>query len=277
MRNDGTSQGEITDFPPPLRHPFSSIATMNPSRHTEMPSLNGKRVFITGGTTGIGRAIANLLGSEGAKIFTCGRNAEPLNDALVSIRSSGAFAEGCTADLSRAEGITRVFSAADEALGGLDIFINNAALAGGGVEEETDESWRYIVESNLLGYIGCAKEAIARMKPRKTGHIVLIGSMSADVREAGSSVYVATKSGIQGFAEALRKEVNKDGIKVSLIEPGKTGSDMQDSTPEEQRQMIEKGEMLRAEDVAVATHYVLTQPARCDVVVLQLRPHLQLI
>jgi NAD(P)-dependent dehydrogenase (short-subunit alcohol dehydrogenase family) len=242
-----------------------------------MPSLAGKRVLITGGTTGIGRAIANLLGSEGAKIFTCGRDAEPLHDALTSIGSSGAFAEGITADLSRPDAIKSLFTQADKALGGLDFFINNAALAGGGVEDESDQNWRYILESNLLAYIGCAKEAINRMKPKRAGHIVLIGSMSADVREAGSSVYVATKAGIQGFAEALRKEVNQDGIKVSLIEPGKTGTDMQDASPEKQRKMIEKGEMLRAEDVAVATHYVLTQPPRCDVVVVQLRPHLQLI
>jgi NADP-dependent 3-hydroxy acid dehydrogenase YdfG len=72
-----------------------------------------------------------------------------------------------------------------------------------------------------------------------------IGSMSADVREKDSSVYVATKAGIQGFPEALRKEVNPLGIKVTLIEPGAVGTDMQPQTPREQRQLIEKMEMLR--------------------------------
>ena len=202
--------------------------------------------------------------------FTCGRQSAQLNDALESIRSTGASAAGEVADVSKPDDIERIFKQADQNLGGLDIFINNAAIAGGGVEEEADESWRYIVETNLLGYIGCAREAIHRMKPARTGHIVLIGSMSADLRSSGSSIYAATKSGIQAFAEALRKEVNPEGTKVSLIEPGKTGSDMVDENPPEQRDLIHKHELLRAEDIAVAVHYVLTQPARCDVVSLPL-------
>jgi NADP-dependent 3-hydroxy acid dehydrogenase YdfG len=196
---------------------------------------------------------------------------------LESIRSTGALAAGEVADVSKPDDVKRIFKQADQSLGGLDIFISNAGLAGGGVEEEEDESWRYIVETNLLGYIGCAKEAIHRMRPLRKGHIVLIGSMSADLRSGGSSIYAATKSGIQAFAEALRKEVNPRESKVSLIEPGKTGSDMVEESPSEQRNLIHKHDMLRAEDIAVAVHYVLTQPARCDIVSLQIRPHLQLI
>ena len=80
------------------------------------------------------------------------------------------------------------------------------------------------------------------MRPLRKGHIVLIGSMSADLRSGGSSIYAATKSGIQAFAEALRKEVNPEGIKVSLIEPGKTGSDMVEESPSKQRDLIHKHE-----------------------------------
>ena len=115
------------------------------------------------------------------------------------------------------------------------------------------------------------------MKQQGGGHIINIGSMSADVREVDSSVYVATKAGIQGFSEALRKELNRHKIKVSLIEPGSVGTDMQEETPEEQRQKQEKCEMLKAEDIARAIAYCITQPARCDVVVLQIRPHQQSI
>ena len=99
----------------------------------------------------------------------------------------------------------------------------------------------------------------------------------ADLRSGGSSIYAAPKSRIQAFAEALRKEVNPEGIKGSLIEPGKTESDMVEESPSKQRDLIHKHDMLRAEDIAVAVHYVLTQPARCDIVNLQIRPHLQLI
>jgi NADP-dependent 3-hydroxy acid dehydrogenase YdfG len=113
------------------------------------------------------------------------------------------------------------------------------------------------------------------MKSRKQGHIIHVGSMSADVREKNSSVYVATKSAVQGFTEALRKEVNEMGIKVSLIEPGSVGTDMQEETPQEQRQKQARGEMLTAEDIARCVEYCLVQPARCDVVVVQIRPHKQ--
>ena len=114
-----------------------------------------------------------------------------------------------------------------------------------------------------------AHEAIERMKARGQGHIVNIGSMSADVREKGSSVYVTTKAAIQGFSEALRKEVNPLGIKVTLIEPGSVGTDMQPESPAEQRQKEEKMEMLKAEDLAACVLYTITQPKRCDVVTLR--------
>ena len=120
-----------------------------------------------------------------------------------------------------------------------------------------------------------AHEAIERMKARGQGHIVNIGSMSADVREKGSSVYVTTKAAIQGFSEAFRKEVNPLGIKVTLIEPGSVGTDMQPESPAEQRQKEEKMEMLKAEDIAACVLYTITQPKRCDVVTLQIHPHHQ--
>jgi len=134
-----------------------------------------------------------------------------------------------------------------------------------------------IVETNVLGYMACTHLAVDRMKPNKKGHIVNIGSMSADAREKDSSVYVATKSAIQGFSESFRKEVNQAGIKVTLIEPGAVGTDMQPASASDQEDKQESMEMLKAEDIAAAIIYALTQPERCDVVELKIRPHLQLI
>jgi NADP-dependent 3-hydroxy acid dehydrogenase YdfG len=245
--------------------------------HTAVESLVNKRILITGGTTGIGRAITLLLGSYGARIVTFGRHQEQLDEVLSAIREAGGQAEGIVADSAKQEDIQRVFQRVDETLGGLDILINCAALSAESIDEMADADWRYVIETNLMGYLATTKEALNRMKPQHRGHIVLVGSMSADVREAGSSVYVATKSAIQGFAESLRKEVNPLGIKISLVEPGAVGSDMQKTTPEEERERQQKGDMLRAEDIAVCVQYILTQPQRCDVVSVQIRPHLQLI
>lgn len=238
--------------------------------------IAGKAAIVTGGTTGIGRATAIRLAAEGAKVLICGRHQPELEDAMADLRKAGREVHGMTADLSRREDVERLFGEADRLLGRLDILVNNAALGAGGIGEDSEEDWEYVVRTNLIGYMACAREAIARMKAAGAGHIVNIGSMSADVREEGSSVYVATKSAIQGFSESVRKEVNKLGIKVSLIEPGAVGTDMQPDK-ETHAAQAESGDMLKAEDVAECVVYCLSQPRRCDVVTVAIRPHGQAI
>jgi NADP-dependent 3-hydroxy acid dehydrogenase YdfG len=242
-----------------------------------MESVNGKNILITGGTTGIGRSTALLLAAQGAQVMIFGRHEQELKDAVHDIQSTGGTVTGFTADTSNPDDIRRVFKEVDREMGRLDILINNAALGYNSVMEGEYKDWQYIVNTNLLGYMAIAHEAIERMKSHGWGHIVNIGSMSADIREKDSSVYVATKAGIQGFSEALRKEVNPLGIKVTLVEPGSVGTDMQPESPNEQRQKQEKMEMLKAEDIAACVLYALTQPKRCDVVMVQIRPHLQSI
>ncbi len=238
-------------------------------------SLQGKAVIVTGGTTGIGRATAELLASEGAKVLIFGRHEKELNEALADMPEGQVF--GLTADTTKPADIERVFATADSKLGGVDILVSNAAEAAQSILDTEYAEWEYVVQANLLGYMACARHAVDRMKPKGSGHIVNIGSLSAKLRDAGSDVYVATKSAIEGFSEALRKQVNEMGIKISLIEPGKVGADFPNSTPEEQPAQQAEGEMLLAEDIAAAVHFVLTQPARCDIIQLQIRPHKQAI
>jgi NADP-dependent 3-hydroxy acid dehydrogenase YdfG len=242
----------------------------------QLEPVADKSILITGGTTGIGRAIAILLASQGAKVMVFGRHQDDLDEALKDIRAAGGEVLGLTADVSDPEDIQHVFQEFDRQMEKLDILINNAALGYGPITDGGYPEWEYILKTNLLGYMAMTHEAVERMKASGWGHIVNIGSMSADVREKDSSVYVATKAGIQGFSEALRKEVNPIGIKVTLIEPGAVGTDMQSQySPAEQRERIGKMKMLRAEDIAACVLYTITQPKRCDVVSLQIRPHLQ--
>ena len=243
----------------------------------EPESLNGKNILITGGTTGIGRSTAILLAAQGANVLIFGRHEKELDDAMRDIQEAGGSVIGLTADVSNPEDIQRVFKELDQQFGTLDILINNAALGYNSVMKGGYEDWAYIVNTNLVGYMAMAHEAIERMKVNKQGHIVNVGSMSAEVYEENSSVYVATKSGIKGFSISLRKEVNEMGIKVSLVEPGLVGTDMQKESPEEQSRMEEKMEMLKAEDIAACIYFMLTQPKRCDVIAVEVRPHLQLI
>ena len=241
-------------------------------------SIADKSILITGGTTGIGRATAILLASQGARVMIFGRHDKELQDALSDLREAGGEVSGLTADTSNPNDIKRIFQEVDQQMGQLDVLINNAALGAESIMKGAYEDWQYIVNTNLLGYMAMTHEAVERMKPLGTGHIINVGSMSADTREKDSSVYVATKAGIQGFSESLRKEVNPLGIKVTLIEPGAVGTDMQSEyPPAEQRQKEEKMEMLKAEDIAACILYALTQPKRCDLVMVQIRPHLQSI
>lgn len=240
-------------------------------------SIKGKNILITGGTTGIGRTTALVLASLGAKVMIFGRHQKELDDTLRDFEQWGLSdkVHGTVADVAIPEDIEQVFQEADSYFQTLDVLVNNAALGYKSIMDGSFYDWQYIVETNLLGYMAFANHAVTRMKNKGNGHIVNIGSMSADVREKGSSVYVATKAGIQGFSEALRKEVNSLGIKVTLIEPGATGTDMQPESAAEQRQKEEELKMLKAEDIAACVVYTLCQPRRCDVVNVQIRPHLQ--
>jgi len=233
-------------------------------------TLNGKRVLLTGGSTGIGRAILKHLASEGARVVTLGRDQAALDEALAQ---AGGEVYGIAAELAKREDITRIFTLVDEKLGGLDILVSNAALGAEPIDEMADEDWRYVVEVNLVGALACARGALKRFDDG--GQIVIVGSISADVHAPGESVYSATKGGLAAFAETLRKEVEGRGVRVTLIEPGTVGSDMQESSPEEQREKIARREMLRAEDIAEAIAFVLDRPARVNVVSMRIEPLLQ--
>ena len=242
--------------------------------HTELPDISGRRAIITGGTTGIGRAIAVLLASHGVKVFVCGRTPEHLEDALQRISEVG-YGEGIAVDLSIAEDVDRFFEAAEACLGGIDIAVINAAIPAAALAESDESETRYQLDTDLTAYLVCAQEAAKRMGAGSD--IIFIGSMSAVSKTPGSSIYVAAKSGIQGFAQAFRKELAEEDIKVGLIEPGFTGADFQypEFLPEKQRELIHAHKMLRAEDIAVAAHFMLTQPRRTAVSLMRVETRLE--
>jgi len=242
--------------------------------HTLQPDLKGRRAVVTGGTTGIGRAIAVLLASYGAKVFICGRTREHLDDALNRIREVGE-GDGIAVDLARAEDVDRFFTGADAYLGGLDIAVINAAVPAKAVSDTPEPETRYQIDVDFTAYLIAAQEAARRMKAGSD--IVVIGSMSAVSQKGGNSIYVAAKLGIEGFATALRKELSEKDIKVGLIEPGFTGADFQypEFPPEKQRALIRADKMLRAEDIAAATHFMLTQPRRTAVSLMRVETRLE--
>lgn len=241
-------------------------------------TLTGRRAIVSGGTTGIGRAIAVMLAARDAKVFVCGKDPQHLVDSLACIRAVG-WGEGMTIDLSEADNVTRFFDAGEAAMGGVDIAVVNAAVAAQGLTQMTEPALRYAIGLDFTHYLLSAHEAARRIGAgnRFRGDIVLIGSMSAHVLGPGSTVYAGIKAGIAGFAEALRRELGPKGIRVALVEPGKTGSDMQkpDISDEEQRRMIADEAMLAAEDIAAGVEFLLTQPTRSVVQQIVIVPRAQ--
>lgn len=242
--------------------------------HTEQPELSGRKAIVTGGTTGIGRAITVLLASYGVRVFVCGRTPEHLDDALARIREVGE-GEGINVDLARKAELDRFFAAADDYLGKPDIAVINAAIPAEALADVDEAELREQIAADFTAYLASAHAAAERMGAGSD--IVLIGSMSAVSRKGGSSIYVAAKSGVQGFAQSLRQELAERDIKVGLIEPGFTGADFQypDYPPEKQVELIDQHRMLRAEDIAVATHFMLTQPRRTAVSLMRVETRLE--
>lgn len=239
-----------------------------------------KRVFLTGGTAGIGRATALQLAAKGYYVFIIGRSADKLEDFLKDIaerdlrKNIGYLLQ----DLTDQEALERLLPEIWSSYGPFDVLINNAALGFAGVYGVEISQLSYMTKTNIDAYLLLSGFFAQQMvESNIAGDIINIGSMSADSREGKSSGYVATKAGIQGFTEALRKELNPKNIRVSLIEPGAVGTDMQPTSPEEQRELEEKQEMLKAEDIAEAIDFVLGQDRRVSIVSMQIKALRQFI
>jgi NAD(P)-dependent dehydrogenase (short-subunit alcohol dehydrogenase family) len=238
-------------------------------------SLEGKRILVTGGTTGIGRATVALLAEDGANVLTYGRDEKELEESLAEARGGRGSVHGLAADSASKEGVDEVFAAVDEQLGGIDMLVACAALGAEPLHEMEEDDWRYVVETNLIGYLACARRAMKRMETQGGGHLLFVGSISAEIKAPGESVYSATKAGIQAFAETLRKEVEEKNIKVSVIQPGSVATPMQECSADDKREAIAKHEMLYADEIADVIHFTLTRSERADIVNLRIEPRIQ--
>lgn len=237
--------------------------------------LSGKRVLITGGAGGVGRAVADRMISAGARVLLTDREEVALRTVVDAIgETDRARIETVTADLSGSAGLGRVFDRVDNWLGGLDILIACAGVGSGPLSEMDDAAWRYVIESNLSSYVACTKHAVERIKAGggDEGMVILVGSISVHIMAVGESVYNAAKGGVASFAETLRKELIPDRIRLTLIEPGAIASAMQPFTPEERDRQMRAHKLLPPSEVADAIMFAATRPAGVDVVTLRIEP-----
>lgn len=237
-------------------------------------NLSGKRAIVTGGGSGVGEATALALTEAGARVLICGRRQERLDDAATRIKDrSGYTVEKVAADVGDLASVTALFAEADHRLGGLDILVSAASVGANSILNTDPTEFAGVFAANLLSYAYTARFAADRMN--HGGQIVHVGSLCTRVLDNGASLYVATKTGVEGLTHSLRKELLPRGIRVSLVQPGAIASGMVTETPEEQEKLVKAGEMLRPSAVAGAILWLLSQPEGVAVPEIDLRPATQ--
>jgi NAD(P)-dependent dehydrogenase (short-subunit alcohol dehydrogenase family) len=192
---------------------------------------------VTGGTKGIGRAIAEALAREGASVCISARHDDDVERAVGEIGELGeGRVAGVVCDVRDYEEVRALVQHASEEFGGVDILINNAGVGlFGKVEELTPEDFRAVLETNLFGVFYCCHEAIPQMKKRGGGYIINISSLAGTNAHPQMAAYNASKFGLNGFSEALMQEVRHDGIKVSYIMPGSVNTNFGGDEPSEEQ------------------------------------------
>ncbi len=185
-----------------------------------MIDLRGQIAIVTGGTRGIGLAIAKALAAEGVSVAICGRNESALSSALKELNASGR-AVGRTCDVARQEQAESFFSFVDRELGAADILVNNAGVGHfAPVDQLTPEEWNEVIGTNLSGPFYFSRLAVQRMKRQGGGFILNIGSLAGKHPFATGTAYNASKFGLAGFSEAMMMDVRYANIRVSTIMPG---------------------------------------------------------
>jgi NADP-dependent 3-hydroxy acid dehydrogenase YdfG len=248
-----------------------------------MVRLDGTVALVTGASSGIGEATAEQLAAQGAAVALVARRADRLETLAARIRDAGGKALVVEADVTeQAQAIAAVERTVAE-LGRLDTLVNNAGvMLLGPVAEAPTEEWDRMVRVNLLGLLYCAHAALPHLVaaasdgPRQVADMVNISSVAGRVARAGSGVYNATKHGVGAFSEALRQEVTQKHVRISLVEPGATDTELRTHNRPEVMEAImarfQGVEGLQAHDIADNVVYIVTRPRHVAINEMLVRP-----
>ena len=231
-------------------------------------NIENKIAVVTGGTKGIGKAVAESLLKTGATVFICARDKVRLKRTLEHLSHFGKV-DGEVCDIRSEAQVKMMFDECVRVFGGVDILINNAGvgLFGKTVEQIEPSEFRWVLETNLFGVFYTCHFAIPLMKERGGGYIINISSLAGQNAHPKMSAYNASKFGLNGFSEALMQEVRHDDIKVSYICPGSVNTEFGGDTISD-----EKAWQLQPEDIAQAVLDLLKHESRSLPSKIELRP-----
>jgi len=230
-------------------------------------SLQGRVALVTGGSRGIGAAVAHALASAGAALAVCARNGEAAAATAAAIVAQGGQAFGAAADVSRAADAERVVAGCVERFGRLDILVNNAGITRDGlVLRMKDEDWSDVLAVNLNGAFYCARAALRPiLKQKQSGRVINVGSVVGSTGNPGQANYVASKAGLVGLTKALSKEVASRGVTVNAVAPGFIETDMTaglpDAAKDAYRAQIPLGRFGTAAEVAAVVAFLASDAA----------------
>jgi len=232
-------------------------------------ALNGKVAFVTGGSRGIGLAIARALIAEGAQVAITGKSAAHLSSARPEIERAGpGKVETLQADVRSYTDIERAIAAAVSRFGGLDIVINNAGVGiFADVADMSADQWKEVIDTNLSGVFHVCHAAIPHLRRRGGGFIINISSLAGKNAFTTGAAYCASKAGLNAFSEALMQEVRYDDIRVSYVMPGSVATGFSSGDPSKGADW-----KIAPEDVAQVVLNLLQHPARSLPSRVELRP-----
>jgi len=231
--------------------------------------LSGKKAVVTGGTKGIGYAIARALIAGGVDVVVSARHEDEIDQTVDQLNELGpGRCAGFVCDVRDESQVKDLFANVLKVLSGLDILVNNAGIGlFETVEATSGDDFRAVIETNLCGVFYCCHEAIPLMKKRGGGYILNLSSLAGANPHPRMAAYNASKFGLNGFSEALMQEVRHDGIKVSYIMPGSVNTEFGGDEPS-----AEKSWQLQPDDIAQVVMDLLNFPQRALPSRVEIRP-----
>jgi len=229
--------------------------------------LSGRVALVTGGSRGIGRAIAHRLASLGAAVATCGRDPAALQDSAALIADLGVPVFSQVTDVSVTSEVHSLVSRAETALGPIAILVNNAGIGlFGPAHEKTEADWDRVLDTNLKSVFLVSRAVLPSMLLQGSGDIINISSLAGKNTFAGGGIYCASKWGLMGLSGCMAEDLRDFGIRVSVICPGSV------STEFSSRGHKDTSKVLSPEDVAHAVETIVTQGPRSFLSEIHLRP-----
>jgi NADP-dependent 3-hydroxy acid dehydrogenase YdfG len=237
-----------------------------------MPASTGPVGIITGGTSGIGAASAVEFARLGARLVLASLPSSPPDAVIARVAAAGGEAIGASVDVRDPAQVATLPEIALRAYGQIDLLLANAGIAEQSRISEGDPSvWRNVIETNLLGTLYTVRYVLPHLRRQRSGHVIIMASLSGREPYVGEPAYIASKWGLIGFGHSLRQEVAPDGIRVTIVEPGIVDTPLTRDNPVI-RPLLDVAVPLKPEDVARAVVYAYLQPPHVTVSEIAVRP-----